>query len=155
MISYLEISVLTPRLLVKLKFNKATRHLKASWFSPPSKPPNPDNVMDKHSVGPKSKTTENAMAMGRPTIQEVEHWRATELVEWIQRVLDPPLDPDDAEKIVPAKINGRVFLEGADDRSIFRDAGLSVGASVLLSKLAKGFASPAGKLLSFIPYSKH
>ena len=31
---------------------------------------------------------EDAMAMGRPTIQEVEHWRATELVEWIQRVLD-------------------------------------------------------------------
>jgi hypothetical protein len=95
------------------------------------------------------------MAMGRPTIQEVEHWRATELVEWIQRVLDPPLDPDDAEKIVPAKINGRVFLEGADDRSIFRDSGLSVGASVLLSKLAKGFASPAGNAEKIVPAKIH
>ena len=36
-------------------------------------------------------------------------------------------------------------------------AGLSFGASVDLVKLAKGFTSTAiqGKLLSFIPYSKH
>ena len=35
---------------------------------------------------------EDARAMGS-TIQEIERWRATELVEWIQRVLDPSLDP--------------------------------------------------------------
>ena len=71
--------------------------------------------------------------------------------------LDPPLEPDDAEKIIKTIINGRVFLEGAGNSDFFMRAGLSFGASVDLAKLAKGFTSPAiqGKLLSFIPYSKH
>jgi len=100
---------------------------------------------------------EDAMVMGRPTIREIERWRATVLVEWIQRALDPPLDPDDAEKIIQAKINGRVFLNGAGDPDFFMRAGFSFGASVELSELAKGVTSPAirGKLLSFIPYSRH
>jgi hypothetical protein len=100
-----------------------------SWFSPPSKPPNPalsvDNVsMDehtpRHSVEPnpslsKTKTArakrqeassfddvtmkdaapnptlsvdnvevEDAMAMGNPTIQDIERWDATKLAKWIQ-----------------------------------------------------------------------
>ena len=50
---------------------------------------------------------EDAMAMGRPTIQEIERWRATELVEWIRQVLDPPLDPKNIQKIVEAEIDGR------------------------------------------------
>ena len=100
---------------------------------------------------------EDVMAMGNPTIQDIERWRPTELVEWIQRLLNPPLDSDDAKKIIETRINGRVFLEGAGNSDFFMHAGLSFGASVDLAKLAKGFTSPAiqGKLLSFIPYSKH
>ena len=66
-----------------------------------------------------------------PTIQEVKRLRATELVQWLQQILDLPLNFDDAEnlKLLMAKIDGGVFLEGADDRSIFREAGLSVGAA--------------------------
>jgi hypothetical protein len=68
-------------------------------------------------------------------------------------VLDPSLDPDDAEIIIRAKIDGSVFLKGAGDRNFFRDAGLSFGPSVKLAELAKGRTSTAiqGKSLSFIP----
>ena len=99
----------------------------------------------------------DAMAMDRPTIQEVERWDATKLAKWIQQVLDPSLDPDDAEIIIRAKINGRVFLKGAGDLDFFMRASLSFGASVELAELAKGITSTAiqGKSLSFIPYSKH
>ena len=97
----------------------------------------------------------DAMAMGKPTIQEVERWDATKLAKWIQQVLDPSLDPDDVEMIIRAKINGRVFLKGAGDLDFFMRASLSFGASVELAELAKGITSTAiqGKSLSFIPYS--
>ena len=87
---------------------------------------------------------EDVMAMGRPTIQEV----ATELVEWIQRVLDPPLDPDDAEKIIQAKIDGGVFLE-CTDRTIFREAGLSVGAILSWPKVSPVQLSRVSNYLSY------
>jgi hypothetical protein len=45
------------------------------------------------------------------------------------------------------RIDGRAFVEGAEDRNFFKDAGFSFGASVNLAKLAKGIACPAGKLL--------
>ena len=92
-----------------------------------------------------------------PTIQDIERWDATKLAKWIQQVLDPPLNPRN-EKIMEAEINGRVFLRNAGNRDFFRrDAGLSLGASDDLADLAKNMTSPAiqGKLLSFIPYSKH
>jgi hypothetical protein len=119
------------------------------------------NVMDEPhsgqeiSIGVDNMEAENAMR--RPTIQKIKRWRATELVEWIQRVLDPPLDPDDAEKITQTQIDGRVFLKGAGDLEFFMRAGLSFGASVNLAELANGVTGTAiqGKLLSFIPYSKH
>ena len=72
-------------------------------------------------------------------------------------MLDPPLGPKNIENIVEAEINGRVFLKGAGNQDFFMRAGFSFGVSVDLSELAKGVTSPAiqGKLLSFIPYSKH
>ena len=110
----------------------------------------------KHSVD--NVEVEDAMAMDNPTIQDIERWDATKLAKWIQQVLDPPLHPDDAEKIIKTRINGRVFLRNAGNRDFFRrDADLSLGASDDLADLAKNMTSPAiqGKLLSFIPYSKH
>jgi hypothetical protein len=96
----------------------------------------------------------DAMAMGNPTIQDIERWDATKLAKWILQVLDPPLNPRNIEKIVEAEIDGPVFLKGAGDQDFFMRAGFSFGASVKLSELAKGFTIQ-GKLLSFIPYSKH
>ena len=49
-----------------------------SWFSLPSKHPNPALPMK---------------------LEEIERLRATELVQWLRKVLDPPLDLDDEEKI--------------------------------------------------------
>jgi hypothetical protein len=65
--------------------------------------------------------------------------------------------PRNEEKIIDAEIDGPVFLRNAGNYNFFRDAGLSPGASDDLADLAKNMTSPAiqGKLLSFIPYSKH
>jgi hypothetical protein len=109
--------------------------------------PNPTLSVDNVEV-------EDATAMGNPTIQDIEHCDATKLAKWIQQVLDPPLNPRNIEKIVEAEIDGPVFLKGAGDQDFFMRAGFSFGASVKLSELAKGFTIQ-GKLLSFIPYSKH
>jgi hypothetical protein len=139
-------------------FSFSLSRLFPSCSSPPYNPTmsadNKSSNMDRRIADSIDK---DAMAMDRPTIQEVERWDATKLAKWIQQVLDPSLDPDDAEIIIQAKINGRVFLEGAGDRTYFRDAGLSFGASVELARLAKGVTSTAiqGKLLSSIPYSKY
>ena len=91
------------------------------------------------------------------TKQMVEHWDVTSLTSWLNKALDPPLHSEDMKKIEEERIDGPAFLAGAGDRSVFRDAGVSVGASVKLENLAtrtKGTAIQ-GKLLSFIPYSKH
>ena len=95
---------------------------------------------------------EDAMAMGRPTIEDIERWDATKLAKWIQQVLDPPLYPDDAEKIIDAEIYGRVFLKGAGDRNFFQAAGLSFGTRVKLSELAKGFTSTAIRVSYYLSY---
>ena len=91
------------------------------------------------------------------TKQKVEHWDVTTLTRWLNKALDPPLHPKDIEKIEKERIDGPAFLAGAGDRSVFREAGVSVGASVNLANLATKIKGTAiqGKLLSFIPYSKH
>ena len=65
--------------------------------------------------------------------------------------------PKNIQKIVEAEVDGDVFLKGTGNLDFFMRAGFSLGTSVKLSELAKGFTSTAiqGKLLSFIPYSKH
>ena len=60
------------------------------------------------------------MAMGNPTIQDIERWDATKLAKWIQQVLDPPLHYDDEKMIIQQGINGRVFLRSAGNRDFFR-----------------------------------
>jgi hypothetical protein len=40
---------------------------------------------------------EDAMDMGRPTVQMVEHWDVTKLTEWL-KALDPPLHSQNIEK---------------------------------------------------------
>jgi hypothetical protein len=72
--------------------------------------------------------------MDKPTIQRMN---PTKLLDFIQSKLMVPLDRDDAQKLVSARITGTAFLEGARDRSLFREAGLTVGACVDLSMLAK------------------
>ena len=72
--------------------------------------------------------------MGKPTIQKMN---PTKLLDFVQSTLMVPLDRDDAQKLVSAKINGEAFLEGAGDRTIFTDAGISIGPGVNLSKLAR------------------
>ncbi|KAN0075176.1 hypothetical protein V8E54_007787 [Elaphomyces granulatus] len=87
-------------------------HLFPSCFSPPSKPPNlalsVDNVMD-ISIPMSNTRTASPTSMKEnivPTIQEVKLSHTTKLVEWIQQVLDLPLDRDDEKKIMEGKFDG-------------------------------------------------
>jgi hypothetical protein len=96
-----------------------------------------------------------AMAMGGPAKQMVEHWTVTRLTGWLE-TLDPPLHSEDVENIVKERIDGYAFLTAAGDRDFFRAAGCSLGASAKLANLAKEInGTIQGKLLFFIPYSKH
>ena len=61
----------------------------------------------------------------------------TTVLDWVQGKLKVPLSENNAQKFLNAEITGNAFLEGGRDRSIFREAGLTVGASVDLSTLAK------------------
>ena len=67
----------------------------------------------------------------------IKSWNTNQLLDWIQQNLTEPLDNEDKELFLKAKINGRVFLEGVGDRGFFQSAGLSFGASVELARLAK------------------
>ena len=48
-----------------------------------------------------------------------------------------PLDNEDKELFLKAKINGKAFLGVAGDREFFRSAGLAPGVSQNLAELAK------------------
>jgi hypothetical protein len=58
------------------------------------------------------------------------------------------LDHDGTQKFLNAKIEESVFLEGAGQRAFFREAGLSFGASVQLTQLAKTITD-AGNMSKF------
>jgi len=120
------------------------------------------SVMDERHGGQEISTSvnnmevEGAMAMGGLTKQMVKHWAVARLTDWL-KTLDPPLHPQVMERIVKEEIDGRAFLASAGDQDFFKAAGFSFGASVNLANLAKDINGTAiqGKLLSFIPYSKH
>jgi len=71
------------------------------------------------------------------TMDAIRDMNATMLLGWVQRRLRVPLDDEDKAKLLGAKITGSAFLQGAKDRSLFREAGLAVGPSADLSELAK------------------
>ena len=96
------------------------------------------------SAGPTHKQDESSSqpvqamsATNEPTIQMIKSWNAKQLLDWIQQNLPVPLDNEDKELFLKAKIKGSVFLEGAGDRGFFQSAGLSFGASFKLARLAK------------------
>ena len=66
---------------------------------------------------------------------------STKLLDFVQSKLMVPLDRDDAQKLVSARITGTTFLEGA--RYLLRS--LTVGACVDLSTLAKTIVQAEGK----------
>jgi hypothetical protein len=114
------------------------------------------NETERHG-GQEISTSVNNMEVEGATKQMVEHWDVTKLTSWLNKALDPPLHPQDMKKIEKERIDGPAFLAGAGDRSVFREAGVSVGASVNLANLATKIKGTAiqGKLLPFISYSKH
>ena len=67
----------------------------------------------------------------------IRDMNTTMLLGWVQGRLRVPLDDEDKAKLLGAKITGSAFLQGAKDRSLFREAGLAVGPSADLSELAK------------------
>ena len=61
----------------------------------------------------------------------------TKLLDFVQSKLMVPLDRDDEEKLLSAKITGSAFLYAAGDAGIFEKAGISLGPSIDLAQLAK------------------
>jgi hypothetical protein len=85
---------------------------------------------------PNPEQNELSSQANEPTTHEIRSWDKNKLLLWIQQKLSVPLKPTDAEKFLNAEIDGSVFLQGADDKKFFQDAGLSFGASFKLAKLA-------------------
>jgi hypothetical protein len=76
-----------------------------------------------------------------PTIKEIQSWSPLTLLNWIQEKLKPtPLESDDAQKFLNAKIDGRAFhYAGSRElpERIFEGAGIFLGPSLKLAQLAK------------------
>jgi len=66
--------------------------------------------------------------------QKMETWNENRLLAFIQDNLQNPLTPADEKKLLDARIDGSAFLEGARDRTIFKEA---VGLCANLNKLAR------------------
>ena len=94
-----------------------------------------------------------------PTMEEVKEWDNDQLLNWIQEVQPKLLRGQNIENFKAAEIPGDVFLRKAGDVLFFENkCHLPVGPSEQLAYLAEEIAGAAikqGKLLSFIPYSKH
>jgi hypothetical protein len=67
----------------------------------------------------------------------IKSWDKTTLLEWIQKKLNVPLDNEDADKLLSAKIGGNAFLFAAGRKEIFQEAGIPLGPSVELAQLAQ------------------
>src|SRR5436309_9616818 len=103
--------------------------------------PDPDpKLTDRSSQFGQAEPTIN-----EPTIQEIRTWKAKKLLKWIQQKVSIPLEPDDEEKFLNARTDGEVFLECAGSGEFFREAGLSLGASHKLTKLARNTISKKSK----------
>jgi hypothetical protein len=104
------------------------------------------------------KVISRAMSSVMPTQEEVKRWGKNELFDFIKGRPQLLEDDDDLENFKAAKISGEVFLMLAGDVDSFeRKCHLPFGPSRGLAELAKelGGGVKQGKLLSFIPYSKH
>ena len=93
----------------------------------------------------------------QPAIEKVQKWNRFQLRDWIQK--RHPLEAKNLEKFEEAEISGKFFLTLAGDVDSFeRKCHLPFGPSGELANLAREIAegeTKQGKLLSFIPYSKH
>ena len=76
-------------------------------------------------------------ATNKPTVEEIRCWNRGQLLDWIQQNLIEPLDDEDKELFLKAKINGKVFLNHAGDERFFRKrCKLPPGISDSLASLA-------------------
>ena len=92
----------------------------------------------------------------QPTVEKVKGWSRAELLGWIKE--KRILEDDELENFRAAGISGNLFLDLAGDLQFFKnECHLPVGPSKELANLASGICGGVtqGKLLSFIPYSKH
>ena len=93
-----------------------------------------------------------------PTMEEVKEWDNDQLLNWIQEFRPKLLRGQNIENFKAAEISGRLFLKKAGDVQYFKnECHLPVGPSEDLADLAEEMnaVNKQGKLLSFIPYSKH
>jgi hypothetical protein len=92
-----------------------------------------------------SQSSQAMPATDEYTIDKVKSWNTNKLLKWIQQNLSQPLNNEDKELFLKAKISGRVFLKGACNDAFFMRAGFSFGAGVELAELAKDIVNGKGK----------
>jgi len=80
-----------------------------------------------------------------PTIQEIRSWNVRKLLDWIKQNSPNALTPEYEKKFLEADIDGDSFLDNADNNAFFRQAGLTLGASQRLAKLARKTLSKKSK----------
>ena len=80
------------------------------------------------------------------TIQEIKSWNRNRLVDWIQQNLTEPLDDEDKELFLKAKITGNIFLNYAGNIDFYEQrCKLPPGTSAGLADLASEIVSKKSK----------
>jgi len=94
-------------------------------------------------------------AANEPTIEEIESWESEKLLEWIQQKLSVKLKPEDGAKLLKAEIDGELFIGLASHKlsTVFEKAGLSIGVSSKLAKLAREAIGSKSKCCRSILYT--
>ena len=96
------------------------------------------------SAGPTHKQDESSSqpvqamsATNEPTIQEIKGFDEVNLLKWIRENLSLRLKPEAERKFLDAEIDGESFLSHAGDDAFFQKAGLTLGVSDKLARLAE------------------
>jgi hypothetical protein len=85
-----------------------------------------------------SQSSQAMPATNKLTIDEIKSWKRNHLFDWIQLNLTKPLDDDEKELFLKAKVNGQAFLGLAGDVDFFeKHIHLVLGVAKNLAQLAK------------------
>ena len=87
-------------------------------------------------------------ATNKPSIEEIKNFDEANLLEWIKENSSLRLKPGAEKKFLDAEIDGEFFLSHAGDDAFFQKAGLSLGMSDKLARLAEKTLSKKSKYCS-------
>jgi hypothetical protein len=96
-------------------------------------------------MNPGSQASQANSAANIPAIQVVQAWGPEELLNWIQKKLKIPLDPEDVASFLDFGFDGEAFLTLAGRDDYFKGVGISPLGSLKLAGLAKEITSSKSK----------